>query len=302
MPLGGRPLILRRNSTQRDGGLILYNNPRHLLLWGGTTTGLGLAAVGLRLWAEPAGSDVLPGGSAIGLIYAILGGLLIVFAWLLSALRFVPGWWFIGSRALWLKGHIWLGLLSFVLILCHTGFRFGGLFEKMLYLVFFLVVVTGIFGVILQQFLPRWLTIEVPSEVPYEQIPHVCSVLREKADLEMDVKCSAPVAATVERIKKWYAELVRPYLGWPGQRHLLSDASKTAQVFAQMRALPGVDPATSKVPELLNRLEEYCNERRRLARQESLYILLHGWLYVHVPLAAVLLVMMMTHVVITLYY
>jgi hypothetical protein len=282
--------------------LILYNDPRHLLRWGGTTAGLALAAVGLRMWCEPPGREVLAGGSAVGLIYGILGGLIIVFAWLLCALRFVPSWWFIGSRALWLKGHIWFGLLSFVLILCHSGLRFGGFFEQTLYLVFFLVVVTGIFGVVLQQFLPRWLTIEVPSEVPYEQIPHVCAVLREKADLEMDVKCVAVIPATGERIKKWYGELVRPYLAWPGQRHLLSDASKTAQVFAQMRALPGVDPATSKVPELLNRLEEYCHERRRLARQESLYMLLHGWLYVHVPLAAVLMVMMITHVVITLYY
>src|SRR5579862_7555621 len=33
-------LILRRNSIQRDSGLILYNDPRHLFRWGGTTAGL----------------------------------------------------------------------------------------------------------------------------------------------------------------------------------------------------------------------------------------------------------------------
>jgi hypothetical protein len=225
-----------------------------------------------------------------------------VFAWLLSALRFVPSWWFIGSRAFWLKGHIWLGLLSFILILCHSGFRFGGFFERLLYLIFFLVVVTGIAGVVLQQFLPRWLTIEVPCEVPYEQIPWVCAALRDKADLEMDSKCVAAVPATCERVKNWYADLVRPYLAWPSASHLLDDASKTTQVFAQMRALPGVDPAVSKMPELLTRLEEYCNERRRLGRQESLQRLLHGWLYLHVPLSAALMVMMLTHALMALYY
>jgi hypothetical protein len=83
---------------------------------------------------------------------------------------------------------------------------------------------------------------------------------------------------------------------------LLSDSSKTAQMIGEMRSLPGVDHATSKVPDLLARLEEYCNERRRLARQESLHRLLHGWLYVHVPLSAALMVMMITHAVMTLYY
>jgi hypothetical protein len=282
--------------------LILYNDARHLFRWGGITCGLGLTAVGLRVYFEPDGAETLPGGSQVGLWYGLIGGFIIIFAWLLSTLRFVPSWWFIGSRAFWLKGHIWLGLLSFVLILCHSGMRFGGFFEQVLYLVFFLVVVTGIFGVILQQFLPRWMTVEVPCEVPYEQIPNVCAALRAKADLEMDTKCVAPLPATCERIRRWYDEVVRPYLGWPATNPTLSDAGKTVQIFNEMRTLPGADHASSKVPDLLARLEEYCNERRRLARQETLHRLLHGWLYLHVPLSAAMMVMMLVHAAVTLYY
>ena len=282
--------------------MILYNDPKHLLRWGGFTLMLGACAVGVRLGFEPDAPETLPGGSPVGLAYGLLGGGILVFAWLLSALRFVPSWWFIGARAFWLKGHIWFSLLALVLILCHSGMRFGGPFEQILYVVFFLVVVTGIVGVVLQQFLPRWMTIEVPCEVPYEQIPHVCAVLRAKADQEMDEKCDCPAPATCERIKRWYDDVVRPFLLWPVQNHLLSDASKTAQVFAQMRTLPGVDQAVSKVPELLARLQEYCNERRRLARQESLHRLLHGWLYLHVPSSAAMMVMMIAHAVMTLYY
>jgi hypothetical protein len=282
--------------------LILYNDSRHLFRWGGVTCGLMILAVGIRIWFDPAGTETLPGGSRVGLIYAILGGGIILFAWLLSALRFVPSWWFIGSRAFWLKGHIWLSLLAFVLILCHSGARFGGFFEQALYLVFFLVVVTGIFGVVLQQFLPRWMTIEVPCEVPYEQIPNVCATLRAKADQDMDARCIAPFPATCARIQQWYGEVVRPFLAWPSANALLNDAGKTAQFFAEMRQLPGVDHATSKVHELLTRLEEYCNERRRLGRQESLHRLLHGWLYLHVPLSAAMMVMMFIHAAVTLYY
>jgi len=282
--------------------LILYNDARHLFRWGGATAGLALVAIGLRIWLEPEGTESLSGGSPVGLLYGILGGAIILFAWLLSALRFVPTWWFIGSRALWLKGHIWIGSLSFILILCHSGMRFGGIFEQLLYIVFALVLLTGIFGLALQQFLPRWMTVDVPCEVPYEQIPHVCSALREKADLEMDEKCTCPMPATCQRIQQWYGDLVRPFLGWPMSNHLLSDASKTQQIFAEMHALPGADHATSRVPDLLARLENYCNERRRLARQESYHRLLHGWLYLHIPLSGAMMVMMIVHAVVTLYY
>jgi hypothetical protein len=280
--------------------LILYNDPKHLLRWGGVTLGLALVAVAARVWQEPDGPETLPGGSRVGLIYGFLGGGLIVFAWLLSALRFVPSWWFLGSRAFWLKGHIWLGLLSFVLILCHSGPRFGGLFEEALYLLFFLVIATGIFGLVLQQFLPRWLTVEVPCEVPYEQIPHVCQRLREKADLDVQAKCVGAAEVTCQRLKGWYGEVMRPYLGWPSQRDLLADAGKTAQVFTELRALPDVEQ--SPIADLLGRLEVYCTERRRLARQETLHWLLHSWLYLHIPLSAAMMVMMIAHAVITLYY
>jgi len=280
--------------------VILYNDPIHLLRWGGTTLGLAVAAVGVRLWFEPSGGEIVSGGSRVGLAYGIAGGALIVFAWLLSALRFVPSWWFLGSRAFWLKGHIWLGLLSFVLILCHSGLRFGGLFEAALYGVFFLVVLTGIAGLVLQQFLPRWLTLEVPCEVPYEQIPHMCQRLREKADLDVQAKCTGAAEVTCQRLKGWYGEVMRPYLGWPSNRDLLADAGKTAQLFTELRTLPGVEQ--SAVADLLDRLESYCTERRRLARQETLHWLLHGWLWLHIPLSAALMVMMIAHAAITLYY
>ncbi|MBI2804796.1 MAG: hypothetical protein HYX68_07415 [Planctomycetes bacterium] len=282
--------------------MLLYNDPRHLSLWGGTTLGLALFAIGVRVWLEPDGPETLSGGSQVGLIYGLLGGGIVIFCWLLAALRFVPSWWFIGCRAFWLKGHIWLGLLSFVLVLCHSGLRFGGWFEQLLYLVFFLATATGIAGLILQQFLPRWLTIEVPCEVPYEQIPNVCVALRAKADRVVDGSCGAAPPATRERIKRWYDEVVRPFLEWPSREPLLADASKTTQIFAQMRALPGADQEDAPIKLLLSRLEEYCNERRRLARQENLHRMLHGWLYLHVPLSAAMLVMMIAHALMTLYY
>lgn len=281
--------------------MILFNNRKHLLTWGLGTLLAGVGAVAIRIGLSPGETETLSGGGWVGLTYGILGGLLILFALSLTLLRFVPSWSFLGRRSVWLKGHIWLGSLSFVLILCHSGLRFGGFFEQVLYLFFFLVVLTGIYGVIVQQFLPRWLTFEVPCEVPFEQIPNVCATLREKADMEMEARCKSPVPATAERIRDWYQKVGRPFLGAVYDRaSVLSDSSKTMQVFADLRSLPGIDAPTA---ELLTRLEEYCNERRRLGRQETLHWLLHSWLYIHVPISWAMTVMMLAHAIMaSLYY
>src|SRR5215472_5154152 len=65
------------------------------------------------------------GGSALGLIYGFLGLALVVYAGILGARRKVPTWR-VGRAATWMKGHLWLGLLSYALILFHGGFRLGG--------------------------------------------------------------------------------------------------------------------------------------------------------------------------------
>ena len=76
------------------------------------------------IWLKPSWMD---GGRSVGgLWYGTIGSGLMVYAGLLSVLRRVPSWWWIGSRKVWLRGHIWLGLLSFLFLLCHSNFRWGG--------------------------------------------------------------------------------------------------------------------------------------------------------------------------------
>ncbi len=277
---------------------------RHRWWLVGTALAAG-AAVALYVGLARAQPDGLPGGSRVGLLYGIAGGALIVFAWLLAALRFVPGWWWIGSRAFWLKGHLYLGTLSLVLVLCHSGGRFGGPFERVLYAVFGLTVLTGFAGLGLQQFVPRLLTARVASEVPYDQIPGVCARIRDRADQLVTAANPLPLPpAAAVQWDQWYEEMLRPFLGWPARGRILRDPVRAAEVFAQVRALPGLATPGRDSPaeKTLARLEGLCAERRQLADQERLVHLLHGWLYLHVPLAGALLVLLAAHVVLTLYY
>lgn len=256
----------------------------------------------------------LTGGSVAGLWFGILGSLLMIYAGLLSALRKVPSWWWIGSRKVWLRGHIWLGLLSGWLIVLHSSFRWGGLLERLLWVVLILTLATGVFGLLLQQFVPRILTTRFPEEAPYEQIPHLCRMLRLKAD-EMFadlVLAGAGRADAPAETATWggldlaraqlfhvYETVVRRFLGETYlRRSPLAKPLGSEALFASFRS----SPALAEFHERLDALSVLCEQRRQLGEQERLHHTLHGWLLVHIPLSVALLVLGLAHAVLSLYY
>ena len=141
------------------------------------------AAVGGVLYAAYALTAVNApaGGSWGGLFFAFAGTGLIVFECLLSLRKRYPASP-IGRVSTWLKGHLWLGLVSFVLILFHTGFQWGEGLAAVLMTLFTVILVSGVLGVALQNFLPRRMMELVPRETVYEQIPDVIQQLRFEAD------------------------------------------------------------------------------------------------------------------------
>jgi hypothetical protein len=264
---------------------------------------------GWMYWQTPGG---LTGGTFIGLWYGIAGSALMVFAGLLSALRKVPSWWWIGARKAWLRGHIWLGLLSVLLIWCHSGFSIGGPLTLALWVVFLAVIGTGIFGLILQQFVPRLLTNRVPCEAPYEQIPHLCLRMRTQADdvlgsiweasvqeSQMSILASQLGMGAKVQLQDFYDRQVRPFLQADYDRSAtLANPVKAEAAFSKLRALPGLAEVKDRVTEL----EKLCQERRLLAEQDRLQAWLHGWLYIHIPLSVALLVLSVLHIITALYY
>src|SRR6202049_2135158 len=121
------------------------------------------------------------GGSALGLTFGIAGYALMLYAGLLGARKKVPIWR-IGRAQTWMRGHIWLGSLSLLLILFHSGFAFRGPLTLVLMLLFFIVIGSGILGAAIQHYVPGFMTSRVPLETIYEEIPHVRAQLRDEAD------------------------------------------------------------------------------------------------------------------------
>lgn len=270
--------------------------------WIRVTLVIGLAALGLYAlvyWLTPGG---LTGGSLVGLGYGLAGTALLIGAGLLSAHRHLPRWWYwLGPRKLWLRAHIWLGLLAGVLILCHSGFRWGGPLEVLLWIILLIVLGTGVLGLALQQVLPRMLTTRITAEAPYEQIPHLCDVLCQKADalIEKTRQDKLVDAALREGLVSFHESTIRPYLAHERrQRAEMDDRERASVLFGHVRKLPGA----AAVESVLADLESYCDERRSYAEQERLHLLLHGWLLVHVPLSVSLLVLGLAHAIVSLWY
>jgi hypothetical protein len=132
-------------------------------------TTAGALSYRMYLVASPYGAS---GGSWPGLIYGIAGTLAMALAGLLAARKKVRTWRFGPARA-WMQMHIWLGILAVPLILFHAGFRLGGLLTTTLMVLFAIVTLSGLFGLVLQQYLPAMMTQRVPLETLIGQMDHV---------------------------------------------------------------------------------------------------------------------------------
>jgi len=128
------------------------------------------------------------GGSTGGLVFGSAGFAFMIFAALLGARKRVPAWR-LGRAQAWMRGHLWLGLLSLPLILFHGGFHFGGALTRVLMWLVILTVASGVLGAALQNYVPRIMTRDVPLETIYDEIGNVLKALREEADRVMEALC-----------------------------------------------------------------------------------------------------------------
>ncbi len=136
-------------------------------------------------WTSPQGPR---GGSAIGLVFGAVGFGFMIFAAALGARKRVPTWR-VGRAKAWMRGHLWLGLLSLPLILFHGGFHFGGTLTRALMWLLIVTVASGVYGAVLQNSIPKKMTADIPLETIYDEISHVRGLLREEADRAVESIC-----------------------------------------------------------------------------------------------------------------
>jgi hypothetical protein len=267
------------------------------------------------------------GGSTLGLIYGSLGFVFMLFAGLLGLRKKFPIWR-IGRAQTWMRAHLWLGILSFPLILMHGGFHSGGPLTRALMWLFVFVFGSGILGAALQHFMPRFHTARLPMETIYEEIGHVRRQLAEEAQRLVEESCASlegeisgsseqqravaasaganwdvTVAAGLQvdeqasnELRRFLHAEIEPFLGSAGSGGTrLAQPAMSRAMFTQLRV---IFPAT--LHSSIDDLENICDEKRQLDEQSRLHRILHGWLLVHIPLSYALLLLGAGHAVMAL--
>ena len=207
---------------------------RSHLSWG-LFSGISLIA-GTALYVSyaihsPAGPS---GGSGMGLLFGILGTLMMLFAGLLAARKSVRVRR-LGSAQFWLKGHLWLGTLCLPFILFHASFEWGGVLEQLLWYTLAIVAGSGFFGLAVQQFLPRLLWNQTPLETFEAQTPYQCDRMTFISDVQISTLSAVPLDVPPDHLRDPISKLVRDYyqiVNGPGARGELN--AKKLQLLQQV--------------------------------------------------------------------
>lgn len=229
--------------------------------------------------------------SLIGWLLGIAAALALVAVMLYSARRSMPANRKFGPTRKYLQLHLWGGLAFLILFLLHTGFRLpNGLLAFALWSTSMWVVITGAIGVLLQKMVPKILEPTSSFEVHLQRIPDFVKQLRERAE--------ATAAAADPRVRTWYEQRMAPAMAAP---------QMTATVLRNPRRGSGdVDILRRTLaPEGLTSLEtlrELHATKHEMDVHYTLQRILRGWLYLHLPVAIALLVLVVAHVFFVIYF
>ena len=232
------------------------------------------------------------GGSPWGIGYGIAASalvlLLVAFGWRKRAYRSK-----VGTLEGWLQAHVYLGVLVLAVVLLHTGFRFEDRVAVATFAVMGLVVLSGLVGAAFYTVYPRLLT-EVQSDLsPAETSERLNRLTTSMARL---------ASGRSRAFEGVYREVVsgaipRGLAGWKLLLGRLPGGGRWTGLLARV-------PPEEQEPlrQLLMLARQHRELHLRLAYQERYKNLLDVWLWVHVPLSVVLLILIAAHVAAAFYF
>jgi len=205
----------------------------------------------------------------------------------------------LGNASTWLLLHAVGGTLALAIYWVHTQSIWpNGIYERALAVLFYLTVLSGILGYVVQRIYPRILT-QTGVEVIFERIPAHVFELRERAEA-LILKCCDETR--VDTLGKHYLDTMEWFFRRPrfGTQHA-SGGQRSRQWIRQQDA---------NVRRYLNEDERvYLDELTDLALQKNqidvhyaLQIVLKRWLVFHIPLTVALMTMAVWHLLVVNVY
>ena len=200
-----------------------------------------------------------------------------------------------GALHHWVQAHIYGGTLFLVLLVVHSGGVLPqGMLAWGLWLSSLWVVGTGLLGVFIQKWIPPALTSALATEVHYDRIPELVAAVREKVELL--------VSASGESVRRFHATNLEAALSGP-RTSVAYFFDITGGIQSRMRGFDHLKRLLDASD--VQRLEELRILMRTKLEMDVHYTLqkaLRWWLYLHVPAALLLTLLVAFHVFAVLYY
>ncbi len=250
--------------------------------------GTALAMLPIGVWYVLAQAEIVPWPQAsgpLGVWLGLIGAAIIFFEMAIAPRKWFRGWR-LGSTRTWMRWHIWLGLAVLPVIVIHSGFNWGGTLSTVTMLLFLLVIASGVYGLALQQVIPKKIFDEIPAETIASQIDFAISKHVSEARGIVDDIDTKPLT-------DFFNVTLDPYLqNGKRARTALTSATESARLFNRLRS-----SLADEYDSGISQLEKIADLRRLWDRQARLNWWLHSWLAVHVPLSVMMTGLMVLHAV-----
>lgn len=211
---------------------------------------------------------------------------------LLSLRKQLPGMP-LGLASTWLHLHVVVGVVLLPCFWLHIGRIWpNGLFEQVIAAIFYLVVLSGVVGRLMQKIIPANLT-TAGGEVTRERIPR--EIIRLRLDVEqLLVGCTEEtgkrsLAIAYEQTLAWYFRrprfILAHIMGASTARHWFDN-----HVAGLIRSLDETERG------YLDQICKLADGKHALDLHYALQMLLRSWLFIHAPLAFAFFVFVAWHV------
>lgn len=243
-------------------------------------------------------STIAYGGTTIGLLYGVACTLIIGVLMYLGVRKrsYASG---IGTLQGWISAHVYLGLLTLLLIPMHAGFRFGWDVHTLAFVLLAIVVLSGVFGTVLYLTLPARLTKheaglqadKIDKEIG-RLLADMRSLVKDKSDAIVRLYQNEVAALQNRKPSGWS-------LMWrgPGGDVIAKRAAELAQAVS---TIPAEEQATFRL--LSQLLLKKAQLEVTLIHQMRIRNALQAWLYVHLPVSIAMVVTVVIHVLVVFYY
>lgn len=240
------------------------------------------------------------GATFVGILYGIIG-LIAILLLMYYGIRKRKYKNTLGTLKGWLSFHVYIGLLTLLIVPMHAGFKFGLNIHTLAFVLMAIVVISGMFGAYFYINNPVNFT-KYGNELLYSQfddeinklIKQMRIIARNKSQVFVQ-KCDEAVTSGIPKSQKgWQLILGNPEKFMPSESEYLS------RVQIDLSRIPETEREDYQRLAVISL--QKMELQRRFVSQVRIKNILEAWLYIHLPISFAMLVALTVHIVSVIYF